>query len=725
MTTDTRTPNAGLAVITPTRSNWADAANGNFKIIDAIMGTYFIVNSLQGVWANSTSYAVNDSVIDEVTSIIWQCQVAHISAGVPTTFAAERAAHPTYWNAYTTTARYRGQWLPNTGYAVNDFIVNGPQYAVCISAHVSGAAFALDLAAGKWAVMIDLSAVGVAVLPVPGGVPDANKFTVLNSTGTGYTIVDAGTALGLLGATTIGKAVLTADSQAAALAAIGAEPEGSYQPLDANLTAVANTITSNGLAWVGLSSKAAMKAYLNLETPITPMDYGAVGNGLANDSDALDAFHAAVSTGLVGDYQNKTYKFTRALLPIVGNNIRITGSDAQLVYSGVSTNENLYTVGDIGVQYNRAELSGFTIGSTTTMTGGYAISFLNIYKVDYDKIKLDDERYGYKLYHGIRHDTCTLVYAGTNRVCVPRNGLTLKDTVEMHCGEMFLRGNGDGVNPTTGTGILIGGGCAAVYLDGANQLLADVGLQIDNSLSAVENIHIFGGKSLFDTNYTNNVVLNDSVVNAIAKVFECQNMWTASSTTGNGFKVTAWGGTSGRIVAGNILCLNNYLHGFNFTDVAVRFEISLSAFIEYNGVASTLGYGVNAATAMDVYSDAIPYNNHLGAYSTNIVRWHSRGFARQVTINAGASAPLHPTLARSGVVLVTNNTNGDLAQYSCSGGFAVGVSIGTTWEASTTTPAASKSSVAVNGGGTNYEIYNGWAGARTFLIDVTVTRGQF
>jgi hypothetical protein len=48
-------------------------------------------------WINSTSYAVGDVAIDSDLGTVWSCLVANNSAAAPTTFAQDRAAHPSYW----------------------------------------------------------------------------------------------------------------------------------------------------------------------------------------------------------------------------------------------------------------------------------------------------------------------------------------------------------------------------------------------------------------------------------------------------------------------------------------------------------------------------------------------------------------------------------------------------------------------------------------------------
>jgi len=50
------------------------------------------------VWANSTAYAVGHIVISPQDGSIWVAAVAHTSAASPTTFSADRTAHPTFWS---------------------------------------------------------------------------------------------------------------------------------------------------------------------------------------------------------------------------------------------------------------------------------------------------------------------------------------------------------------------------------------------------------------------------------------------------------------------------------------------------------------------------------------------------------------------------------------------------------------------------------------------------
>lgn len=78
-------------------ATWHDEANSNWQLVDGLLNNFIALSNVQGVWANSTVYAVEDRVVDNTDSSLWECKVAHTSAASPTTFSADRAANPTYW----------------------------------------------------------------------------------------------------------------------------------------------------------------------------------------------------------------------------------------------------------------------------------------------------------------------------------------------------------------------------------------------------------------------------------------------------------------------------------------------------------------------------------------------------------------------------------------------------------------------------------------------------
>jgi hypothetical protein len=295
---NTRTPNLALVKISADYKNWTQLLNDNFVILDATLTAFFAVNQLQGAWENGTAYTVGQTVVDRDTAVMWHCTVAHTSANIPTTFAQDRAAHSTYWTIFSAAAVARGTWTPNTAYSANDFVVSGSQYAVCAISHTSGAIFSVDRDAGKWSVLVDLSAAGSQVLPVPGGAADADKFVVVNSAGTGYTIVGDAAVFANLGFTTIGQALAMATSEAAARSAINAQVAGSYQTLSTYLTLISGLASTSsrvpyvdsggaaalapigtfGHSWLALADLAAAKAALGGLGTAAPLNVGTTAN---------------------------------------------------------------------------------------------------------------------------------------------------------------------------------------------------------------------------------------------------------------------------------------------------------------------------------------------------------------------------------------------------------------------------------------------------------------
>lgn len=240
MVASTFTPNLHLEKLPANYRVWAQKMNDNLTLLDAAVSGFIVFNNLKGAWSNSTVYAVGDTVVDVTSAVVYQCQVAHTSALIPTTFLADRTAHTTYWTVYSSPARSRGVWTgPGTAYALNDFVVaNGNQFAICIAANTSGVTFAADLALGRWSVLVDLSLAGSLVLPVLTGVADANKVVSTNPTGGAYVINTQAQTLALLGATSLGITLFQAASAAAARTALGL---GTAALLDAG-TAVSNLV---------------------------------------------------------------------------------------------------------------------------------------------------------------------------------------------------------------------------------------------------------------------------------------------------------------------------------------------------------------------------------------------------------------------------------------------------------------------------------------------------
>jgi hypothetical protein len=84
---------------------WDDEVNDNFDVLDAFVGSVVGFANYAGIWTNATSYTVGQQVIDTTDSSFWGCNISHTSAAAPTSFIADRAAHPTYWGLRQNSAK--------------------------------------------------------------------------------------------------------------------------------------------------------------------------------------------------------------------------------------------------------------------------------------------------------------------------------------------------------------------------------------------------------------------------------------------------------------------------------------------------------------------------------------------------------------------------------------------------------------------------------------------
>lgn len=75
---------------------WHQYEWNNWDAVDALFRTYVFMYDVRGVWAQNTSYAVDDKVIDADENVIYNAVVEHVSSGTGT-FEEDRIANPSYW----------------------------------------------------------------------------------------------------------------------------------------------------------------------------------------------------------------------------------------------------------------------------------------------------------------------------------------------------------------------------------------------------------------------------------------------------------------------------------------------------------------------------------------------------------------------------------------------------------------------------------------------------
>ena len=86
----------------------------------------------KGTWAGTTSYTVDDVIVNGGKSYI--CVISHTSSSL---FATDLDENPSYWNLVSDGMEWRGEWAPETYYGAGDQVKYGANVYVCNTPHTS------------------------------------------------------------------------------------------------------------------------------------------------------------------------------------------------------------------------------------------------------------------------------------------------------------------------------------------------------------------------------------------------------------------------------------------------------------------------------------------------------------------------------------------------------------------------------------------------------------
>jgi hypothetical protein len=151
------TTNFGLAMPDFRQGPWHDHINGDLEKIDALLFTALSSANIV-IWENGKLYDTGATVLDDDDASIWVCVDSHISAATGS-FAADRAAHPSYWTRLLTGFAPRGQWTNSTNYFPYDLVYDADLgiMALCATTHVSNSTGNIKDDEEFWSFLIDMS----------------------------------------------------------------------------------------------------------------------------------------------------------------------------------------------------------------------------------------------------------------------------------------------------------------------------------------------------------------------------------------------------------------------------------------------------------------------------------------------------------------------------------------------------------------------------------------
>lgn len=310
------TDNLHLAKPNFNHSPWHDDVNKNFDIIDAVFTSAFDIHEIAGIWDNSTAYTIGQRVIDTDSNTVWQVEVDHTSAVVPTTFEEDRTANPTFWSVVELGVAFRGEWLAATNYRIGDLVYSTTEAVAGFAEedHTSTANIRDDITAGKLSVIVDLKPAITAA-----ATSEANAAA-------------SAAAAAAAASTAAGSAASVATRNIVPTLAIPPEVSffrtAGYDTVDDGGGAVYSDVNNGAQGQVTDNSGVPRTFYIT-NKKLTPRMYGAKSNG-TDSLAAFQAWAADVSAGIGwGSIDAEPYH--------VSNDIAFTGSKIVIENNGTIT----------------------------------------------------------------------------------------------------------------------------------------------------------------------------------------------------------------------------------------------------------------------------------------------------------------------------------------------------------------------------------------------------
>lgn len=377
-------------------------------------------------------------------------------------------------------------------------------------------------------------------------------------------------------------------------AADAGEIVAEYSTVGADLATLAEGTGSSLIGFLQSGSGVIGRTVqARLRETISAKDFGAVGNGVADDTAAINAFFAAVIAAKGNGYiPAGTYRFTSPLnIASAGEDWAIMGAGSaatRLIYDGANTTADIITLGSGAAEIARVKLGGFVLRSNTTMTAGIGLHLRKLVRSWLPDLVIDGQDGTGKFWHGIRFNGLDSVYwtrfeARAQKDAVQVNGLVgAQPKADLHISDYKIM--------SSDVGIRFGGAFGGFYTGPGSIAVCGDSVVIDTTLVAEANREVFFSDHIaLDAPTRCNCVIDQSAT-ADLRVNFPSGMWVASSGS-HGIWI--------KNAAGAQISVNAYIYnianadGVRIDDATTYVQIDDALLANITGT----GYGVNATVA--------------------------------------------------------------------------------------------------------------------------------
>jgi hypothetical protein len=356
---------------------------------------------------------------------------------------------------------------------------------------------------------------------------------------------------------------------------------------------------------------------------VSVLDFGAVGNGAADDTDAIQA---ALNTGRVVYLPAGNYLISSALT-ITLNNTGIRGDGPGSIITTTSTTADVVLIGDGSTEISGLLFSNFVVWSSVVKSAGYAFNSRFVTDSKWENVSAGNQDLyasagGHRLYYGWYFDRFDTVGLFGGWCVTPQDGIRMRGNAnDSYSAELVVDGNMRFIrqNASGACGIRIAGNCGGIYLRRGDVSLAETGVIIDTSLSLAATTATKRNREIFIQGFNVDSCKKWGIkqVGESVAVLTMNNPWIASCGTdddGSGGVIIGGGSTVIPIVSisGSPYIYNNVGPGVELDGGFVTID---GGQIILNGRSASGGhgivFGVTLPPIFSVNGTDIAYNGNV------------------------------------------------------------------------------------------------------------------
>ena len=366
---------------------------------------------------------------------------------------------------------------------------------------------------------------------------------------------------------------------------------------------------------------------------ISVKDFGAKGDGITDDTQALQNWLNALSSKVSGFIPSGNYIFKQTLYKPDATVITGCGSSSMLTYAGTATHIDLLDFGVSSINTDKWVLQNFLVTSDTKMTSGYAMRFRRFSDAFIDKVIVEGmDLHKFNLYHGYFFDGCHEVWLSHFQAFCQGNGISVCGWNNQSNCDLYLS---NGYANFCKNGIVVGGGFGGLFLGNNIELLGNskTNMTIDQSLNNQPNREVLiDSIGCFDGIWGTPVGLlidcpDSTAMQILIEGYICSNTEKL---------IYIKSAPNGHVSIKSSKLFNSKNHGVVIDDPTTKVVIGNGTTISNN-----VGWAVFAtAETKLVYSEAVMYDNG-GKYSHNVKNQDWQTYAVNYSATSGNFNYLH------------------------------------------------------------------------------------